>query len=175
MLKKTFLVGTMGFLIFSLSLAPFQLFATDYHFQCVGSQFVPRDETYVYDKYTSNFGCEHEGPSSGYYYVGVELPQRAVGSYFLKSMNIQYYDNDTTGYISVRLKRRNHWTGIINTVATWTDSAPNAPGWSRVNVATIDGYKFVDTAKFVYFLEIYYSNAASNKVVYQIRIHYSGP
>ena len=177
MLKKVFLGGMVGILISSILLAPVQVFAREYYLQYIGMQFVPYDETYTYDKYSGNGKLEHEGPGSGLYHVGVNIPQPQTGNYFLKSIHVHYYDQNATGYISVRLKRRNLWTNTIHTVAIWTGSASYDGGWDRANVATIDGYKFVETAKFSYYLEVYFSTDDTNgtMAIYQVRVHYGGP
>lgn len=176
MLKKTFFVGIISIVISSLFLAPLQIFAKEFYLQYVGSQFIPEEETFTYDKYTGNYGLRHETPAGAYYYVGVNIPQPHAGSYFLKSVHIRYYDGNNTGYIEVKLRRRNIWTDAQHTVATWQSSYAGTPGWARANVSTIDGYKKVDTAKFVYFLEVYFSDddTPGPLVLYQVRIHYGG-
>lgn len=156
-----------------LILTPLTALAQQWYSQVLGSDFVPWEETYTYWK-GANGGLRHDGPSGGTYVktIPIVVPEGLGGPYFIKSMAIQYYDNDGAESLIVTLKRRNFWTYAIHTVATWSSGDLATPGWAKDNTPSISGYKFVDTQKYLYYVEVTWAGAGQNLYLYQVRVHY---
>lgn len=170
MQKKSIFLGFLGLLCFLL-LSPMTSLAQQYYGQYLASAFEPMDETYEFERGTTNYYFTHDGPSSGHYFHTVNFNRPVTVVLYIKSVSIRYYDSDSTNNLQVRLMRRNIFTNALHTVATWTSSG--TPGWGIAHQATNDGYKLIDTQKFVYFLDVYFPAGSGQKLYfYQIRVHF---
>lgn len=171
MQRKLFILGSLGLMCFML-LCPMTASAQQIYLQFHGGSFEEMDETY--DIYRGGVGftyfTRHNGPGAGTYFHTVNFNKPDGHPNYIKSVSVRYYDSDASVNLTIRLVRRNIFTNAIHTVATWTSSG--TPGWAIAHQPTIDGYKLVDTQKFVYILEAIWSGAGTGVYLYQVRVHY---
>lgn len=167
-----------GILIAMFLIFPALTYAQQYYIHFSGSQFIPGDESYNYQKSSSGEFIFHNDSSDGFYFTPVNFNKDSTGAFFIKSISIRYADNFTDGYIYVSLVRRNLFNGAQHTVASWssgTSSTTVSPTVAHKSSNT--GYKLVDNLKFSYHLYVYFYRDGATFIggsltLYQVRVHY---
>jgi len=145
MSKKMTLFGLIGilslpFLVFP-SLAP----ADQFYLQHPGISFHAQYATQLYFKSNNGYLYHNDDMDEEYMCpVHFSIPDGAI--YFIKSLGIRYKDNWTDGFLMVRLRRRNLYTGAMHDVATWqSDKSGASPSEQTASQGTDAGYKLIDT------------------------------
>jgi hypothetical protein len=177
MSEKTGLIGLFGAIAFSIFFITAVIHADQYYDQYSGNSFQPQFSSSTFVK-AGDGSIYHNDDFDDFYFCPASFSVPDGSTYFIKSLGIRYKDNLTDGYLLVRLKRLNLYTGNSHTVASWNsgtlDSNPIIQTHSQ---GTETGYKLVDTKKFAYWLEIRFyrdgiTNPSTNLMIYQVRIHY---
>jgi hypothetical protein len=168
----------MGLITFSILCISTVIQAEQYYDQYPGNCFVPDEETAYYTKSASNGDLQHDDTDDMHYYCPVTFNVPDGSIYFIKSIGMRYKDNLTDGYIWIRLKRRNLYTGAYHVVAEWSsDDSEESSAYQTASKGTGSGVKLVDTKKFSYWLFVYFYrdgdvNPSSDLILCQVRIHY---
>jgi hypothetical protein len=178
MSKKNIFIGIIGIFTLSFLVFPTLTSADQYYLHYAGNGLLPPDESVSYLKGYNSGSMYHNDTSDMGYICLVNFNVPDSSAYFIKSIGMAYKDNLTNGYISVKLKKENLYTGVIYTVAEWSSGTSNAS--SSIQTAskgTNTGVKLVDTKKFCYWLMVYFYvdgdvNPSFNMRLYQVRIHY---
>lgn len=176
--KKANFLGIACILIGAFLLYPALTYAQQYYIHFSGTQFIPGDESYNYQKVSTGEYLYHNDVSDGFYFAPVNFNKDSTGAFFIKSISVRYYDGYTDGYVYVALTRRNLFNGVSHTVASWSSGTSSTTSVVAVaHKSSNAGYKLVDTQKFSYHLYVYFYRAASGFCggslrIHQVRVHY---
>jgi hypothetical protein len=169
MLKKIMFFGGIWIFSCALFLSPSLSFAANFFIQYPGAAFLPTNDTYNYYRSTGNGYICNTG-SAGSYVCAVNFP---AGVLYVKGMDIGFC-HKTDDYMIVKLRRRHLGTGDIQTVATFTSpTTASTSDYKLEYVNSNPGYKYIDPAKYVYYLEVFFSaDAGLHLILFQVRIKY---
>jgi len=174
MSRKAIFIGFVALSILCISTV---IYAQQYYDQYSGNSFQPQFSSSTFVK-SGDGSIYHNDDFDDFYFCPANFSVPDGSTYFIKSLGIRYKDNLADGYLLVRLKRKNLYTGNSHTVASWNSGTlfSNSSDLTH-SEGTEAGFKLVDTKKFTYWLEIRFyrdgvTNPSNNLMIYQVRIHY---
>jgi hypothetical protein len=177
MSNKISFLGLSAILVFSVLFSPAIINADQYYLNLPGNGFGPESGSASYIRSTSGYLYSTDLINRNFVCaVPFDVPDGSV--HFIKSIGMRYKDNLTDGYIRIRLKRLNLFTGALHTLAEWESGLDTSSGSVQTaSQGTIAGTKLVDTKKFAYYLYVYFYvdglvNPDTNLMLYQVRVHY---
>jgi hypothetical protein len=166
-MKKTFfsIFMTVGLFIFIPGIAQ----ADSY--MITASDFIPgQPDDSGLDCYIGWHLYNHSGATYRHFFAPVHLPDGAQ----ITSV-VVYYEDDSTGYISVELERRNMYSLTVQEMADW-DTTGDTAGLRNHKISPIL-YWTINNEGYVYFLYLYFSDgsAGSDLTIYGIKLNYNAP
>ena len=167
MIRKITLLGIIGILVGTFLVFPALNLAQQLYVQYPGNCFMAADESYNWSK--SSNGNLQSYTYDSYYYCPVNF---YVNGLYVKGMSVDYLDNTATGYIRVKLMRRHFPSGAIQTVAEFQSSSSGTPGRTKGHTVSISGKKYINTAYYTYWLEVYFSEGTASLDIASVRIHF---
>jgi hypothetical protein len=133
------------------------------------SDFVPAQPANTgLDCYIGWHLYNYSGATYRHFFAPVHLPQGAQ-----VTSVVVYYEDDSTGYISVELERRNMYSLTVQEMADW-DTTGDVSGLRNYKIQPIL-YWTINNEGYVYFVYLYFSDTGSDLTIYGIKINYNAP